>query len=534
VRSRAEAIAIADGRIVAVGSAADVESLIGAGTQVVDAGRRLVLPGFIDAHMHPQGGVEDHFSVQLHDVKTPDVCLRALAEFARLHPELPAIRGGGWWTTMLTDHELLATDLDAVVADRPVLLYDDSYHLAWVNSAALRLTGITAETPDPDNGVIDRLPDGRPSGLLREGPVAVVERALPPFSVDQAADGLLHFQTTIAGPYGLTTLQDAGVKSGHSIFEAYLRLQDEERLTARYCLSMWIAEDLPLDEQIALAVAERERQSGPLVQMRVAKLFADGILEGHTAFLKEPYADRPGDRGEPMCTAEMFTAMTMAAAAAGLQIHVHAIGDAATSMSLDAIEAAWRAGAGAFGAAARPLITHLELVDPVDFARMADLGVIALPQPYWFHKEDLFQDVLVPFLGRERAEHQYPMKSFWDHGIIAASASDYPVSPPPDPLLAIQRGVLRRAPECPGEPGPLWLEEAVTVEQMIESFTINGAYANFLEDETGSLEVGKSADLVVLSRDILSCSPEEITEAEVELTVFGGRPVYSSGPFGGL
>jgi hypothetical protein len=531
-RSRAEALAIKDGRIVAVGTAADVEHLIGGRTQVLDVGRRLVLPGFIDSHMHAQSGVEGLYALPLHDAQSRDDCLRALATFAGEHPEMAAIRGGGWPASMIREGALLATQIDAVVADRPVMLSDDSYHLAWVNSAALRLAGIDARTPDPDNGVIDRLPDGSPSGLLREGPVVLVERVLPCFTDAQVTEGLLHFQTTVAGPYGLTTVQDAGVKVDDPALEGYTLLQRQDRLTARYCISMWIMEDRPLDEQIAALQAERERQTCPLVRMRTAKLFADGVIEGHTGYLKEPYVDSPGDRGQPMCPPEQFTAMAVAAAAAGLQIHIHAIGDAAVEMSLDAIEAAERAGGG--DAAARPLITHLELVDPADFSRFAALGVVAVPQPYWFHKETMFHEILVPFLGKSRAERQYPMKSFWDHGVVVASASDYPVSPPPDPLLAIQRGVLRRAPERSAQPGALWPEEAVTVEQMIESFTINGAFANFLEEETGSIEVGKSADLVALSRDILACPPEQITEAQVELTVFEGRPVYAGGPFAGL
>jgi predicted amidohydrolase YtcJ len=200
-------------------------------------------------------------------------------------------------------------------------------------------------------------------------------------------------------------------------------------------------------------------------------------------------------------------------------------------MSLDAIAAA-RAATG--NANARDMITHLQLVDPLDLPRFAALGVSALPQPYWFGKDELYANLYVSFLGVERADHQYPMRSFWDHGVPVASASDYPVSPPPNPLLAIQRGVLRRRVDEPGACAELWPEEAVSVEQMIESFTISGAYANFLEDETGSIEVGKSADLVVLSENILEMPPELIHQAEVLLTVFRGVPVSATGPFAGL
>ena len=222
----------------------------------------------------------------------------------------------------------------------------------------------------------------------------------------------------------------------------------------------------------------------------------------------------------------------MAAAEAGFQLHYHAIGDAAISMSLDAIAAARPRGAAA---GARDMITHLQVFPQDGFARFAALGVSALVQPYWFARYRGYHDQLyVPFLGAERAEHQYPMRGFWQHGVLVASASDYPVSPPPDPLLAIQRGILRRDLQSPDENDVLWPAEAVTVEQMIESFTSNGARANFLERETGSIEAGKAADLVVLGGDILALPAEEIHEAHVQLTLSGGRVVFAAGPFEGL
>ncbi len=475
-RSVAEAVAVSGGRIVAVGAAAEVEDLRGPDTQVLDLDGRLVLPGFIDAHMHPLGGVETACGVPLAGASSPAACLDAVARFAADHPKTPVVFGGGWTTTMIADSALLATDLDAVVPDRPVWLADDSYHLAWVNSAALRAAGFTAETPDPANGVIDRLPGGEPSGLLREGPVWTLKMALPPLPADDIADGLARFQREIGARYGITTVHDAGANLGQPPVEPYLRLQDEGRLSLRTYLSRWFYEDAPFADQLAEALADRERLTGPWVRMRTAKLFADGVLEAHTGWLKEPYADRPDSRGATMSPPDEFTAMAVSAARAGFQIHIHAIGDAALAMSLDAIEAAWRAGEGAFGPGARPLITHLQLVDPADLPRMADLGVIAVPQPYWFYYEPGLDDLMITLLGEERADHQYPMRSYWDQGILVASASDYPVGPPCDPLLAIQRGVLRRAPKlAPGAP-PMWPEEAVSVERMVESFTINGGY----------------------------------------------------------
>jgi hypothetical protein len=327
-------------------------------------------------------------------------------------------------------------------------------------------------------------------------------------------------------------VQDANPRPGRdAALEAFEVLQAAGELTARYCLSLWIMEDQPLDEQVAAAVDERARHTGPLVRAAWAKLFADGVIEGHTAVLKEPYADTPGMHGDPVWAGDGLLGASVAAATAGFKLHYHAIGDAATALCLDAIEAA-RAATG--GAVDRPLITHLQVVDLDDLPRFASLGAVAAVQPNWFLKEELYRTRQVPYLGEERAEREYPMRSLFEHGILVAGASDYPVPPAPDPLVGIQRGVLRRDPADASEPEPLWPEEAVPVEWMLDAYTINAARALGLEDEIGSLEPGKVADLVVVSRDLLSIPPEEITTATVELTLFGGRPVHAAGPFAGL
>jgi len=531
-RSRHEAVAVANGRIAAVGSAAAIVELAGPRTQVLDLGGRLVLPGFIDSHMHASFAHEELYDLSLAGLGSIEACLGAVARFAAEHPDLPAIRGNGWSDTYAPALGPAAADLDTVVPDRPVALFDDSYHFVWANTVALREAGIDASTPDPASGVIERLPDGTPSGTLREGPTALVERALPPRTADQARAGIRHFQRTIAGPFALTTVQDAGLRPGHdAALGAYEDLQAAGELTARYCLSLWIREDEPLEAQLEAAAEERARHAGPLVTAAWAKLFADGVIEGHTAVLKESYADRPGFCGVPVWPDGGLEAASVAAARAGFRLHYHAIGDGAVALSLDGIAAAARATGGRVE---RPLITHLQLVDPADLPRFAALGVVAVPQPYWFQKDVLYRTRQVPCLGLARADREYPMRSFWEHGVVVASASDYPVPPPPDPLAAIQRGVLRRDPADPEQHEPLWPEEAVMVERMIESFTARGAYAMGREEEVGTIEPGKIADLVVLSRDITALPAEEIAAARVELTLFGGRPVFAGGAFAGL
>ncbi len=530
-RSSCEAIAVGDGRVLAVGAAADVGLLRGSRTRTLDLGGRLVLPGFTDAHLHPRYCTCDLFEVDLSACVSLVHALEEVTRFAAAHPELPVIRGYGWYPTQLPEDQMTAAALDSVVADRPVSLFDDSQHSQWVNSLTLRRLGIGRDDPPWDGAVVERLPDGSPSGLLREA-WPWVEAALPQYDAAATTLAFHHFQREIAARYGLTLMHEASLQPGEAMFGVYRALEARGELTARYRVSVEMDPGRPAAELVAAAVEERARDAGPLVRTAAVKLFVDGVIESHTGFLKQPYRDRPGFSSAPVWEPELLVEASVAAAHAGFQLHYHTIGDAALSLGLDAIAAARPGGRRDD---ARDVVTHLQLVDPADYARLAALGVTAATQPYWFARDAQYDgEIYRPFLGDERAAHQYPMRAFFEHGVLVAGASDYPVSPPPDPLLAIQRGALRRDPQLPETSSELWREEAVSVEQLVAAFTINGARANFLEHETGSLEPGKSADLLVLSDDILALPPEHIHEAEVRLTLFRGAPVFAAEEYRGL
>ena len=546
----AQAVAVRDGRIIFIGSSQAATTYIGPGTKVVNAKGNTVLPAFSDAHAHAGMTVASLYAVSLWFLPTVDDYVAAVAEFAAANPDLDWIRGEGWSNTVVPGIGPLASDLDAVVPDRPVAITSEDYHSLWVNSKALEIAEIDESTPDPVGGVIERIPGtadpangdfGVPSGTLRESASEAVQAIIPDYTLAQYREGILAYQDWIAKPYGITLVFDPLLKPGGRAAQAYEELAEEGLLTMRVRGALGLDPGDDLAAKLEQFTAEKAKHSTPYFRTPAVKIFADGVIEGHTGYLKEPYADAeeyagdPNFRGTPLWEPDALAGAFTAVDEAGFQIHVHSIGDAATSETLDALDAA-RLANGARDW--RPGITHIQLVSTDDFARFADLGVVAVPQPYWFLKDDYYTYLQVPYLGFPRADEEYPMKSFFDAGVHVASASDFPVTWPPDPLDAIQTGVMRWFPgwvwEFPAPPsleGVLWPEERVTAEQMIQSFTIEGAYSNFLEDQTGSIEVGKSADIIIVNRDITTCDPEKIGKSKVLLTLFEGKQVFGTDGF---
>jgi predicted amidohydrolase YtcJ len=545
--STAQAVAVRDGRIVFVGSSQSATRYIGPGTKVVSARGNMVLPAFADAHCHAGMTVSSLYAVSLWFLPTLEDYVATVAAFAAANPDLEWIRGEGWSNTVVPDNGPLASALDAVVPDRPVAITSEDYHSLWVNSKTLEIAKITGFTPNPVGGTIERLPGsvdpdtapyGVPSGTLREAASTMVQELIPDYTLEQYKEGILAYQDWIAKPYGITLVFDALLEPGGRAVQAYEELAQDGLLTMRVRGALGIDPEDDLTASVAAFETERTLHATDYFQTPVVKFFADGVIEGHTGYLKEPYADAmayngdPEYRGMPLWEPDALAAAFTAVDAAGFQIHVHSIGDAATTEVLDALATA-QAANGAYDW--RPGITHLQLVSPEDIPRFAELGVVAVPQPYWDIKDDYYTYLQLPYLGLPRADEEYPMKSFFDAGVHVASASDFPVTWPPDPLDAIQTGVMRWFPdwvwEYPPPPsleGVLWPEERVTAEQMIQSFSIEGAYSNYLENETGSLEVGKSADIIIVNRDLTTCDPAKIGKSKVLLTLFEGKTVFST------
>lgn len=528
----AHAVAVRGGKIACVGSNGAARAFIGEKTKVVDLNGRMMLPGFTDAHAHANETIQRLLEVQLYGAKSVDECLAFVDSFVQDHPDMAGYRGVGWDNTIAPGIGPLARDLDAVVADKPVVLMSADHHSVWVNIAALRAAGITKDTPDPPNGKIERFDDGAPSGTLREDAMDLVSDVIPPYARAQYEEALLAYQRDVANPFGITQVLDPYLVLGSPIIDAYERLARTGKLTVRFRGAIHLSPDKPVAAQIKAAAAERAKHRGPLFRMPLVKMLEDGVVEGHTAYLLKPYADAaeysgdPHYRGTPIWPRKKLRAASIAATRAGFQLHYHAIGDAAVHECLDAIEAAEKASGKR---SIRPAITHLQLVDRRDVERFRPLGVIAVPQPFWAVSDDYYWNLQLPYLGKYRADREYPIRSFVDRGVTVASASDFPVTVPPDPLVGIETGVLRWYQGLSHGSEVLWPRERCTVQQMIKSYTLGGAKSLRLGRVSGSITAGKSADLVVLSRNILELPPQFIGHpavSHVDITYFRGQKVY--------
>jgi predicted amidohydrolase YtcJ len=525
----AQAIAVKDGRIAYIGDNAGAGAYVGPGTTSIDLGGKFVSPGFIDAHAHPDAAIADLYEVDVYSLHTMAAYQKKIRAFAQRHKELDVIQGSGWDTSRFSAMGPTAAELDKACKDRPVVVWDQSYHELWVNSAALKLAGITSKTKDPEGGVIERYPGTtRPSGVLRESATELITDKIPDYSVAQYEAALLHMQRDVLGPLGVTSMLDAALEPGGNAIAAFEDLAQKGELTVRYRGALWLDPGAgPVNDQVAAAVAERAKHATDSFQTNTIKFFMDGVVDGHTALLATPYKDRPNFCGNPIWQWRELKDAAVKTAQKGFQLHFHAIGDAACSMALNAIQAAETATGTTDR---RDGITHLQLVTPTDYVRMAQLNAVAVTQPYWFVKDSYYWGLQLPFLGKWRADHEYPMKSFFDNGVKVCTSSDYNVTVPPDPLQAIQTGVtryFRGASEWSVKKNdPLWIAQKVSVQQMLDATTINGAYSMYIDGETGSLEVGKSADFIVLSKNILTCPTRQISQASVLRTVLRGATVY--------
>lgn len=519
---KAEAVAVLRDRIVAVGSDAEVASWRGPKTQVVDAGGKLLLPGFNDSHVHFVSGGLYLDSVQLNDAASAQEFARRIVERAQATPKAEWILGGNWDETKWTPAQLPTKDLiDAGTPDTPVFVSRYDGHVAFANSFALRAAGVTAQTPDPPGGVIVRDKQGNPTGVLKDSAQDLVFKAIPPMTHDQRVRaitrGLEH-----AASVGVTSVQnmDNDDNTTYDDLKVFSEFHEQGKLSARMYVAPAIAD---WQDQAKMGI---RRAFGP-VGLRIGALkgFADGSLGAQTAYFFEPFNDAPGNRGLLSHEAQPPSAMRdriVGADAAGLQLCIHAIGDQAISLILDFFaDAVKQNGAGDH----RFRVEHAQHMAAKDFDRFAQLGVIASMQPYHAIDDGRWAEKRI---GHDRSSRTYAFRTFLDHGVHLAFGSDWPVAPL-NPLLGIYAAVTRATLDG-RNPNGWFPEQKLTVAEAVEAFTMGSAYAEFQEKEKGSLTVGKLADMVILSDDIFAIDPAKIRDVKVLKTFVGGKVIYSVTP----
>ena len=518
----AEAVAITDGKFVYVGDAAGVKNFIGENTEVVNYEGGMILPGFVDGHAHGNlGGSKMLLMCPLNDCRTLDAIRDKLKKFIAEHPEMDKIQGMGWNDADFGVNGPTAAMIDDLT-DKPVAMIDYGHHSFWLNSAAMKLKNINKDTPDIDDGVIVRDADGNPTGCFREGTSIYFNDLLYHFTVDEYKKALLAFQDLFLS-IGVTATFDPMVNYDYgweNVMEAYHQLDVEGKLKLRVHGGYQVFVDKNPVADVENAIKCREKFKGDRFAVDNIKILLDGVAESRTAYLLEPYSDIKDDYGLLRFDPETLADTIKKANELGITMHIHTIGDGAINVALNAMEKAKTTPAH------RAALTHLQIVLPSDIDRMAKLGVVAVANPYWFIKElDYHEKLSIPYLGKERAENQYPMKSFFDKGVVVTQATDYPVTADLRPVNGIQTAVIR---QIPGKPETLLNpSESVTVEQMIKAATLNGAYQFKCEDTLGSITVGKKADIVVLDSDITACESEHITDAKVLRTMIEGEWVYT-------
>lgn len=509
----AEAVAVRSGRIAAVGSSDDLGSL--SAGRVVELEGRTVLPGFQDAHLHPFAGGMLAIVCNLHETAPAEECLGEISRYASANPDREWISGDGWSMDFFAGGNPDKERLDAAVPDRPVYLENRDGHTAWVNSRALELAGITPDTADPADGRIERNAAGEPSGALHEGAMSLVSTLVPPPSATEQEQALLNAQAELHA-LGITAWQDAVVEP--ETLAAYLAVAGRGQLTMRAEGNLlWVRSRG--DEQIDDLLEMRERGSLGRLRIRGVKIFQDGVLENFTGSLLEPY-EGTDNRGMSMHEAEELKRMLVLLDSHGFQVHLHTIGDRAVREALDAIQAAQLANGKRD---ARHHLAHIQLIHPDDQPRFAELGVVANAQPYWAAHSAYVDDLTLPFIGN-RAAYHYPFGSLVRAGAPIAFGSDWTVSTA-NPLPIVEVAVTR-VPHPERDREPMLPDERLDLETALAAVTRGSAYVNFLEDETGTIEEGKLADLVVLDRDILDPGAGPVGDARVLLTLSEGEPVH--------
>ncbi len=537
-----EAVAVKDGKIIFTGSAVDVEAYVGSKTVVNDLDGKFMMPGMTDSHLHAPGTMMTAlFEIDLNGVLSEAETMQTIKDYVAANPDMDVYYGSGFSIGAFSGQEVAKGPtkerLDAIT-DKPMIIMSYDGHVAWMNSAGFELCEITKDTVPPAGGTIEKTATGELWGTLKE----LAQELIPAqeYTDEQFEQGYKAFidAQVALGYVGLTDMTTG--------ITATTNKDILQEMDAAGELKMYVVSNTVMDPnkdfkaQIDAAAEKRDNYGTETFKYTSLKFFADGVIEGVTGYLLEPYTAESGKTD--FVSAALWTPENMNNAFAygmenDFQIHVHSIGDAATRQTLDAMEFGQTENEGKDF---RNVITHLQLVSEEDIVRFGELDIIASLQPYWAFKEPYWWEVVdQPLLGTERAETEYPMQSFIDAGAKLVASSDHPVTPINNPFWAIEVGVTRNlnnaeyygVDDITDMDDPTWLldkTERVSLENMIKAFTINGAFQNFRDDVSGSIEVGKYADFAVLDQNLFEINPLDIDKTLVLSTIFHGEAIYTA------
>lgn len=512
------AIAILGDKILSVGSKAEIEQFIGSGTKVFNYGNQLIMPGFHDFHLHIMFSALSLTSINLFEARSAQEVAAKVLEFSKECPEEGWIIGmqwdAGYWHDKQEPHYRI---LDAVIPDRPVVLFHAEGHYTWVNSKAMELAGVTEEIRDPDFGRYERDKNGLLTGILYEEAQQIVLKEALRLTQNKKETILKEFLRLLS-QYGITSVNDlfAPIDDFLQDYDLFKKLDKQGELTTRFHITP------ELDGNLDKAQTLRNKYESKKLQFSGLKQFVDGTVTGHTAYFLKPYSDQLDICGHPALDPEVLIDRVVKADELGFRIRFHAIGDAAIRLALDAFEEAVRKNGKRDS---RHTIEHIEVIDSDDIERFSKLGVIASMQPD--HMAASSREVYSSIIGPEREKNVFLTKSLLNTGTSLALGTDFPVSISLNPMRQIYTAITRV--DSSGDSQNTWHpEQKLTLAEALQAYTYGSAYGCFREHELGTIEEGKLADLVVLDRNLFDIPESEVLKTKVELTINDGKVVYKS------
>lgn len=547
--SAADTVVVKDGVIEYVGDAEGAAEYDDGSFETIDANGGSVLPGMVDGHMHPaESAISYYFEISLVEGFSQESYIEIIKDFVKEHPDNEVYTGSGYMRSVFDSLGPTAAMLDEVCEDKPIIIMSGDGHSKWVNSKALEMAGITKDTEDPDGGIIVRDDDGNPTGYLKESAMNLVDEIMPEYTVDEYKEAIAWLQEWF-NSLGVTTIYDGMVPiENENYWKAYEEMAEAGELTVRVRGAWHLAPEMGTEEELLALIDKGIEQSETFTtdyfQVIGFKFFADQVLEEETAYLDEPYLS--GENGIKTWDDELLETLWTKIDAAGFQIHVHQIGDAAATYALDTLEKV-RATNGDNGN--RTTFVHVQFVDEDDIERMADLGVSAMIAPYWAVQDDYYYDVYTPAIGSERVKEMYPEQSFFDAGVNVGVHSDFFVTEPdwgwllysactrtlPQKIFDVwYEGMDLTRTTDPSVTGEYVIgvlpsaDECLTLDEIIKAATYGGAYSMYLEDEIGTIEVGKKADLVIMDMDITNSDIEDVANVQIMKTFFDGKLVWDA------